>query len=56
MTDFRAWREDLDHREYEYLLAREEPPRVDPQRRFGLTADDGAFLGAIEKAFRDEVR
>jgi hypothetical protein len=50
---FRAWREDLDHREYEYLLTPEAAPRVDPVRRFGISTDDAAMLGEIDKAFRD---
>ena len=49
---FRAWREDLERREFNYLLAREEPPRRDPWFRF-FTTDDGAYLGLLDKAFQD---
>jgi hypothetical protein len=52
-TPFRLWAEDLDARERAYLLAREAPQRMDPEVRFGLSSDDAAFLGKLDRAFVD---
>jgi hypothetical protein len=50
-SPFRLWAASLDARERAYLGAREAPQRMDPEVRFGLSGDDAAFLGALDRAF-----
>ncbi len=53
MTAFSRWARDLDYRAEMFVLARRPEPKQDPLWRYGLTADDYAFLAAIDSAFRD---
>lgn len=48
---FVAWLRDLNYREQQYLLARRPPDWQDVVWRYGLMADDAAFLGEIDRAF-----
>jgi hypothetical protein len=53
--NFLEWYKELDYELFKREVeSREEAlSRVDPERRFGFTMDDAAYLGALDRAFRD---
>src|ERR1017187_7028587 len=53
--NFLEWYKELDYELFKREVeSREEAlSRVDPESRFGFTMDDAAYLGALDRAFRD---
>ncbi len=54
MTAFGKWMRDLDYRAEVFVLSRRPEPAQDPVRKYGLSTDDYAYLGAIDLAFVDD--
>lgn len=50
---FLEYKRDLDRQAEEYWRSHQEEPKLDAIWKYGLTTDDMAMLGQIDRAFRD---
>lgn len=56
LNNYHRWRANLDYRAERFALDRKPEPTQDPLRKYTLTREDRAHLGAIDAALRVDGR